>query len=52
VNGAAAGGELGGPEFVEPVVVFGNSVEAQSRGEEEDQEEGEMFGEGGQWDSE
>ena len=33
---AAAGGELGGPEFVEPVVVIGESVEAQGGGEEED----------------
>ena len=51
MNGAAAGGELGGPEFVEPVVVVGEGVEAQGDGEEKNQEEREMFGEGGQWDS-
>jgi len=49
---AAAGGELGGPEFIEPVVVVGEGVEAQGGGEEEDEEEREMFGEGGQLDIE
>ena len=35
MNRAAAGGKLGGPEFVEPVVVVGKAVEAQAGGEEE-----------------
>jgi hypothetical protein len=36
MNRAAAGGELGGPEFVEPIVVVAKAEEAQGGCEDED----------------